>query len=187
MSSHPSSGFRLVIRQQPRQARLCSFKEKVDRRPIDPPPIIQIVSDDSVSEGHTQHFLQSPYYFMFASLVTPDTMEEINFINENRTTAGTVVQSLFRLKDIDNQDGGFFIFPDMSVRIEGHFRLKFSLFQIVGRSVLHLTSIHSDTFRVFSPKAFPGMSESTFLTRSFSDQGVRIRIRKENRVNSGKR
>ncbi|KAF7722112.1 hypothetical protein EC973_003692 [Apophysomyces ossiformis] len=29
---------------------------------------------------------------------------------------------------------------------------------------------------------FPGMSESTFLTRSFSDQGVRIRIRKETRV-----
>ncbi|KAI8373872.1 hypothetical protein BD560DRAFT_393816 [Blakeslea trispora] len=36
-------------------------------------------------------------------------------------------------------------------------------------------------FQVYSPKSFPGMSESTFLTRSFSDQGVRIRIRKEPR------
>lgn len=35
---------------------------------------------------------------------------------------------------------------------------------------------------VFSSKAFPGMSESTFLSRSFGDQGVRLRIRKEPRT-----
>lgn len=34
---------------------------------------------------------------------------------------------------------------------------------------------------VFNSKAFPGMSESTFLSRSFGDQGVRLRIRKEPR------
>lgn len=35
---------------------------------------------------------------------------------------------------------------------------------------------------VFTPRAFPGMSESTFLSRSFGDQGVKLRIRKEPRV-----
>ncbi|CAG8537854.1 16914_t:CDS:2, partial [Acaulospora colombiana] len=40
----------------------------------------------------------------------------------------------------------------------------------------------SDVFTVYPPKTFPGMSESTFLSRSFSDQGVRIRIRKEHRI-----
>lgn len=48
--------------------------------------------------------------------------------------------------------------------------------------VVHIQSVISDVFTVYSPKAFPGMSESTFLSRSFSDQGVRIRIRKEHRI-----
>lgn len=44
--------------------------------------------------------------------------------------AGTLVSSLHRLKDVDNNDGGFFVFGDLSVKIEGDFRLKFSLFEI---------------------------------------------------------
>lgn len=35
---------------------------------------------------------------------------------------------------------------------------------------------------VFASKNFPGMAESTFLSRSFGDQGVRLRIRKEPRT-----
>jgi len=35
---------------------------------------------------------------------------------------------------------------------------------------------------VHAAKSFPGMSESTFLSRSFGDQGVRLRIRKETRT-----
>ena len=34
----------------------------------------------------------------------------------------------------------------------------------------------------FAPRSFPGMSESTFLSRSFGDQGVKLRVRKEPRV-----
>jgi len=48
--------------------------------------------------------------------------------------------------------------------------------------VLFLKSITSEIFQVFSTKLFPGMLDSTFLSRSFSDQGVRIRIRKEHRI-----
>jgi hypothetical protein len=40
----------------------------------------------------------------------------------------------------------------------------------------------SDLTVVYAPKNFPGMSESTFLSRSFGDQGVRLRIRKEPRT-----
>lgn len=35
---------------------------------------------------------------------------------------------------------------------------------------------------VYPAKNFPGMAESTFLSRSFGDQGVRLRIRKEPRT-----
>lgn len=40
----------------------------------------------------------------------------------------------------------------------------------------------SDKFAVSPPKSFPGMAESTFLSRSFADQGVKLRIRKEPRT-----
>ncbi|KAI9230348.1 MAG: velvet factor, partial [Piptocephalis tieghemiana] len=99
-----------------------------------------------------------------------------------RSTLGGVVSSLYHLKDMDNTDGGFFVFPDISVRMEGLFRLKFSLYEIIGRDVLHCKSIISQPFTVYSPRAFPGMEESTFLSRSFADQGLKIRIRKEIRI-----
>ncbi|KAI8142609.1 velvet factor [Fennellomyces sp. T-0311] len=96
--------------------------------------------------------------------------------------AGQTVSSMYKLKDYDNNDGGFFVFGDLSVRIEGQFRLRFTLFEITTQGVISLKSIISDILTVYSTKAFPGMLESTFLSRSFSDQGVRLRIRKEHRV-----
>ncbi|KAF9124034.1 hypothetical protein BGW39_008512 [Mortierella sp. 14UC] len=100
----------------------------------------------------------------------------------HRALAGTVVSSLNRLKDVDNSDGGFFVFGDMSARIEGRFRLRFTLFELVEGQVVHVMSISSNPVTVHSSKTFPGMCESTFLSRSFSDQGVRIRIRKDHHV-----
>ena len=58
-----------------------------------------------------------------------------------------MVSSLHRLKDVDNMgmtcwkslptefakplvDGGFFVFSDLSVKIEGEFRLQFSLYEM---------------------------------------------------------
>ncbi|RUS14606.1 velvet factor-domain-containing protein [Endogone sp. FLAS-F59071] len=107
--------------------------DAVDRRPIDPPPIVQLHMLDAKDED----YLQNPYFFMNASIVTAD-YQELNIVNGNPTTAGTVVQSLYRLKDVDNTDGGFFIFPDMSVRVEGKYRIKFSLYLIQGYVYLRL-------------------------------------------------
>ncbi|KAG2186315.1 hypothetical protein INT43_002753 [Umbelopsis isabellina] len=100
---------------------------------------------------------------MYASLMAADIDEELHLLRDGKTrsTTGSVVSSLYHLKDIDNADAGFFVFPDLSVRMEGNYRLKLSLFEIIG---------------------FPGMEESTFLSRSFADQGLKLRIRKEIRV-----
>jgi len=53
---------------------------------------------------------------------------------KTRCTTGSVVSSLYHLKDSenDNRDAGFFVFPDLSVRQEGSYRLKLSLFEVVG-------------------------------------------------------
>lgn len=74
-------------------------------------------------------------------------------------------------------------------------------FAVVRTEVVCLKSILSDRFtgeffrsrprplatgadgsEVSPPKSFPGMAESTFLSRSFADQGVKLRIRKEPRT-----
>lgn len=53
---------------------------------------------------------------------------------KTRCTTGSVVSSLYHLKDSENgnEDAGFFVFPDLSVRTEGSYRLKLSLFEVVG-------------------------------------------------------
>jgi len=69
------------------------------------------------------------------------------------------------------------------VRKEGYYRLEFTLYELKlgDRECWMLNRVLSDRFQVFSQKEFPGMAESTFLTRSFSDQGVRLRLRKDSR------
>ncbi|ORZ26236.1 velvet factor-domain-containing protein [Absidia repens] len=182
---HGTHRYKLKVLQQPSKARLCSFREKVDRRPIDPPPIVQLYCACQQQQCH-QTILHNPYFFLYANLtsITDDT--DLYLHHGHRTTAGTVVQSSHKLKDADNIDGSFFVFADISVRLEGDYRLKFTLFEIVSEHVQRLASVISDPFTVYSPKYFPGMSESSLLTRLFSEQGVRIRIRKDTR-NNGKR
>lgn len=119
---------------------------------------------------------------MCCNLVRADEPEGDIVAPAHRALAGTVVSSLNRLKDIDNSDGGFFVFGDMSARMEGHFRLRFTLFEMVEGQVVHVMSTASDPWAAYSSKTFPGICESTFLSRCFSDQGVRIRIRKDHHV-----
>ncbi|ETW80059.1 hypothetical protein HETIRDRAFT_117016, partial [Heterobasidion irregulare TC 32-1] len=229
--------YELNVRQQPKQARMCGVggtplrssssglvsplivisSSPADRRPIDPPPIVQlrVINHDRRNrgspspsppppppqhpQGHThespldasmltpagfgQTFLQNPYYFMFASLAKPDDDTELHWMKDGKTrcTTGSVVSSLYHLKDSENEnrDAGFFVFPDLSVRQEGSYRLKLSLFEVVGSKVYHCKSIFSAPFYVYTAKKFPGMEESTPLSCSLADQGIKIRIRKD--------
>ncbi|KAG8961434.1 hypothetical protein FRC00_012262 [Tulasnella sp. 408] len=189
--------FELIVRQQPKQARMCGVGGKADRRPIDPPPIVQlrVTTPNDASGGlppinadkEASAFLQNPYYFMFASLAAPDSDEELHLLKDGKTryTTGSVVSSLYHLKDHENggKDAGFFVFPDLSVRTEGSYRLKLSLFEVVGQvypppvavnlrmaralnlpsspphsaQVHHCKSIFSKPFYVYTAKKFPGM------------------------------
>jgi hypothetical protein len=84
----------------------------------------------------SKHFLQNPYYFMFAALCKPDSDEELKFLKDGKTkyTIGSAVSSLYQLKETNNseEESGLFVFPDLSVRSEGSYRLKFSLFEVTG-------------------------------------------------------
>ncbi|KAF9192581.1 hypothetical protein BGZ50_008412 [Haplosporangium sp. Z 11] len=140
-------------------------------------------------------YLQNPYYFMHASLVEKDTREDVLLIKDTRSkedvhlfkdnrtkaTTGSSVSSLYPLKDFEDNgtESGFFVFPDLSVRMEGVYRLKFCLYEMVGSDVHFCAHVISEPLIVYSAKKFPGMEESTLLSQYFAEQGLKIRIRKE--------
>ncbi|PVI00345.1 hypothetical protein DM02DRAFT_470293, partial [Periconia macrospinosa] len=175
-----SEDVRLEIRQQPKEALITAEGKEKARKPVDPPPIVQCHISGGADPG--QHFLQSPYLFMCASLHR--SKDEVDEDLSNNALAGSLVSSLHRLKDHNNKDGGFFVFGDISIKVQGTFCLKFSLFDLHKETneVQFLTSVYTEPFRVLPAKDFKGMEESTYLSRAFSDQGVRLRLRKEPRA-----
>lgn len=84
--------------------------------------------------SHAEALYADPYYFLFACLVGGEEQEdELHVIDDGKTRflTGTPVSSLYHLKDLDNSDAAFFVFPDLGVRKEGRYKLKLTLFEIV--------------------------------------------------------
>lgn len=107
---------------------------------------------------------------------------------------------------------GYFIFPDLSVRHEGKYRLSFNLFEelketkdadaepaagspesedakparnnpMAPQAHVHFRlEVKSVPFNVYSAKKFPGLAESTSLSRIVAEQGCRVRIRRDVRM-----
>ncbi|KLT46245.1 hypothetical protein CC85DRAFT_281897 [Cutaneotrichosporon oleaginosum] len=178
----------LVICQQPQRARLCSFKEEnetIDRRPVDPPPVLELISRD----GQYPDLLDSTQFFIRASLVSKDPVS----YDEGKpcyqpqvtqsgaeATAGDVIQTPERLRHMDGTPGALCIFAKLSVRLPGPFRLKFTLYETSPDGSSEICDTVSDIFEVYSPKQFKGMHESTPLTRHLATQGLKVKIRQGN-------
>lgn len=62
-----------------------------------------------------------PYFFMSANLLPLEGEPETEPKVGPNSLAGTLVSSLHRLKDTDTVDSGFFVFCDLSVKVEGTF------------------------------------------------------------------
>jgi hypothetical protein len=102
------------------------------RKALVPFPIIQlIVNDDGRTRTHCQ---ENAFYFMHAALTDADNDDEIarTTLPDVPVTNSGYVSSVQRFKDVDERDGSFFCFQDLSIRIEGTFRLKFNLFEVAG-------------------------------------------------------
>jgi hypothetical protein len=187
MSTLGQGDFELAVRQQPKYACVAIGKGK-ERKPIDPPPIVQLLVNPRKDPART--FLQNPYLILTARLIRKgdEDQDEQTGPKESDLT-GTLVSSLYSLKDTDNSQGGFFVFGDLSVRRVGTYRLAFILYELrlAEKECWLLSRTVSDPFVVYATKTFPGLAESTFLTRSFSDQGVRLRLRKDSRTVSTKK
>lgn len=67
---------------------------------------------------------------------------------------GSISSSLHRLKDMDSQgqsrDGGFFVFGDLSCKVEGKYRLKLVLYETFQGQAIGLSSCLSQPFEGMS-------------------------------------
>ncbi|PWN51321.1 hypothetical protein IE53DRAFT_314112 [Violaceomyces palustris] len=197
-----SRTFKLTARQQPRHGRLCGFGIK-DKRPLDPLPIIQLEvrrEDGEIDEDAHN----SPNLVMQAFLKRVDTEtgenNEVPLVAHmtertfpwTRMLEGKLAASGHVVRDLDGSKACFFVFTDLSVRLEGVFILHFSLIVLGGESSSSggiaggkvVASIDSEPFTVYSPRRFPGMTESTELAKLLARQGVQVPIRNDVRKRS---
>ena len=124
-----------------------------------------------------------------------------------RNLIGSLTVNASWLKDHPARRPGFwFVLQDLSVRTEGFFRYAFPFhlsplpprLTVPSRLKLNFINVSgpggqglnrgrtpvlawtfSDKFQVFSAKKFPGVIESTPLSKRFAQQGIKIPIRKD--------
>lgn len=131
-----------------------------------------------------------PSYVQAAS--TPVSIAASNQGMYTRNLIGSLAVNAAKLQDDQHKTGLWFVLQDLSVRTEGLFRLHMRFIDVSDghtEGALNrehapvLASTFSSTFQVYSAKKFPGVVESTALSRAFATQGIKIPIRKDgNRV-----
>jgi hypothetical protein len=193
--------YKMTVLQQPERARACGSGQKAnsDRRPVDPPPVVEL----RISEGCNEEtatditFDYNAHFFLYASLEDARVKAPGKAgLNNNPPILTGVPASGMAYLDRPNE-AGYFIFPDLSVRHEGFYKLNFSLFETTKEEkdfdmepkggdlppgVDWRMEIDTRPFHVFSAKKFPGLMESTSLSKTVADQGCRVRIRRDIRM-----
>ncbi|KAL4936681.1 velvet factor-domain-containing protein [Aspergillus oleicola] len=204
----------LHVLQQPQRARACGAgaKSSADRRPVDPPPVIEMLvyeSDphDPEKPAVDVTFAYNANFFLYATLETARPMAQGRLPSPAPSCAVLTGVPVAGVAYLDRpMAAGYFIFPDLSVRHEGLYRLCFHLYEQTKESrdetegtlsrptpapgklgaphqfLDYRLEVCSDPFTVYSAKKFPGLNESTGLSRTIAEQGCRVRIRREVRM-----
>ncbi|KAJ1870495.1 hypothetical protein LPJ55_004630 [Coemansia sp. RSA 990] len=202
----------LEMAQHPIRARMCGFGEKDRRPLDPPPVVRLRVRDEQGEFMQSEDVeiwkfvvsatLWAPHTENDRSIViNPNTLPSsvpmyqassaaasVMSLSEPvkvRNLVGTTVSNAYLLKDHNDQLSIFFIFHDLSVRTEGQFRLKFQFSIIPSEDdprAFVVSVAWSNVFEVYSAKTFPGMTDSTDLSKAFAAQGIKITIRKNSRA-----
>lgn len=193
--------YQLRVIQEPQHARACGAGTKAnsDRRPVDPPPVVElrIREGPSFTDGKEITFDYNASFFLYASLEQSRKIAPGRIAAQPNPPILTGVPAS-GMAYLDRPiAAGYFIFPDLSVRHEGQYKLSFSLFETTKEEkdfdlmppegelpagVDWRMEIKTRPFDVYSAKKFPGLLCSTPLSQAVADQGCRVRIRREVRM-----
>ena len=181
---------------------------------MDPPPVVEL----RIYEGQTWElaqekditFVYNANFFLFATLEHARIMAHARGTPAPATNMPPVLTGMpvSGMAYLDRPiEAGYFLFPDLSVRHEGRYRLTFNLYEetkedkdkdkdcetqspladgglnpAMGGSFDFRMEVKSQEFVVYSAKKFPGLAESTQLSRLVAEQGCRVRIRRDVRM-----
>lgn len=205
--------YQLKVIQEPERARACGSgaKSSADRRPVDPPPVVELrIFEGDGPEKEDITFGYSANFFLFATLevARPIANGRVHHHPPPQQVPVLTGMPVSGMAYLDRPtEAGYFIFPDLSVRHEGAYKLSFNLYeetknaedadaepshekrtQMAAGSGAPDSSfdwrleVKSHAFTVYSAKKFPGLSESTALSRTVAEQGCRVRIRRDVRM-----
>ena len=193
--------------------RTDSPTASADRRPVDPPPVVEL----RILEGDARNditFSHNANFFLYTTLESARPIAQGRASNALPTPFPVLTgMPVAGMAYLDRPSpAGYFIFPDLSVRHEGKYRLSFNLFEelkeakdadvesavnnpdhpnnkllrsspMAPQAHVHFRlEVKSEPFVVYSAKKFPGLAESTNLSRVVAEQGCRVRIRRDVRM-----
>lgn len=156
-------------------------------------------------------FAYNANFFLYATLDTARPIAQVRGSTQPSNFPVLTGVPVAAIAYLDRpEQAGYFIFPDLSVRHEGQYRLSFSLYEELkekedadkgaplqfakrpASTPLKPTApydfldfrleVKSEAFTVYSAKKFPGLTTSTILSRVVAEQGCRVRIRRDVRM-----
>jgi len=174
-----------------------------------PPVISLVIFEnrDGIEEDITPSYSGS--FYAVANLDTAETVSGSTPNQEESRLPSVLRGSLVSVSHYLRRPFGgiFFVFPDLFVSEKGRYKLCFNFYEKIkdpqeldGSTKTSSTfaepqnlsssnnpqegvkwplKITSAEFSVYSTKDFPGLSESTALTRTLADQGFRVMLRKK--------
>ena len=82
-------------------------------------------------------FLQPSTYLVYATIGNPDDFQGLPSAPmmqalQQKYSSGLLSSGLTRLKDLNKEEGAFFVFANLGVKMEGTFMIMFTLFEIDG-------------------------------------------------------
>jgi hypothetical protein len=141
--------------------------------------------------------IYSPYadtkvLFAIASLLHSEDSLPVAMIQKGGATLnplhGTLISSCSKINRPTAEDPSVyetvstFVWPDLSVRHEGLYRLRFHVYEVEDGDVILRGVDISNTLRVYAAKEFPGMADSTPFTELLKNHGLRVRVAKSSRA-----
>ncbi|CAN6658047.1 hypothetical protein TRVA0_030S01024 [Trichomonascus vanleenenianus] len=211
--------FALQVVQQPIRARMCGFGDKDRRQITPPPCVRLRIFDAATGvEIRDVSGIEISLFALCVELWSVDESQNLSLVHPNghpsgpsnefppsyarasgmvrspaatptRNLIGSLVATAFKLYDLDEELGIWFVLQDLSIRTEGEFKLRFSFVNLAdsfsGQPAPILCSAFSDPFKSYSAKKFPGVIDSTSLSRCFAVQGIKIPIRRDHKSKKG--
>ncbi|KAI1988180.1 velum formation- protein [Ophidiomyces ophidiicola] len=169
----------MTVIQQPGRAKQCRYKNDGSSKEaptMEQPPVIRIqwnpaLHPDSIASTHT---------FLMARLQHAD--KERDGVKADKLLEGQRVGAIHWLTDLDGMTGYFGVFPSLSVKIPGRYKLEFLLYAEFPNPVtaqfvfVTVARVMSSPFEVISRHLYDGRGLSSQLTRDIAAQGVKVRL-----------